>query len=73
MHLYADMRADENTASVKNDPVNHPSHYTSGKIEVIDFIEDQKLNMHLIISLRPLKNTNHTQPSVKKQMPGAVV
>jgi hypothetical protein len=29
-----------------HDPVNHPSHYTSGKIEVIDFIEDQKLNYH---------------------------
>lgn len=26
-----------------NDNVNHPSHYTSGKIEVIDFITDQKL------------------------------
>ena len=25
------------------DNVNHPSHYTSGKIEVIDFITDQKL------------------------------
>lgn len=24
--------------------VNHPSHYNSGKIEVIDFIDDQKLN-----------------------------
>lgn len=32
---------------VQNDPVNHPSHYTSGKIEVIDFIEDQKLPYHL--------------------------
>jgi hypothetical protein len=30
-----------------NDNVNHPSHYTSGKIEVIDFIEDQKLPYHL--------------------------
>ena len=30
-----------------NDPVNHPSHYTSGKIEVIDFIEDQKFPYHL--------------------------
>lgn len=29
-----------------SDNVNHPSHYTSGKIEVIDFIEDQKLDMH---------------------------
>ena len=24
-----------------NDIVNHPSHYTDGKIEVIDFIEDK--------------------------------
>jgi hypothetical protein len=30
-----------------NDPVSHPAHYTSGKIEVIDFIEDQKLPYHL--------------------------
>lgn len=29
-----------------NDPVNHPSHYTDGKIEVLDFIEDKKLNYH---------------------------
>lgn len=28
---------------VETDPVNHPSHYTDGKIEVIDFIEDKKL------------------------------
>ena len=27
--------------------VNHPTHYNSGKIEVIDFIEDQKLNFSL--------------------------
>ena len=31
----------------QNDPVNHPSHYTDGKIEVIDFIEDKKLGFHL--------------------------
>jgi len=30
-----------------NDPVNHPSHYTDGKIEVIDFIEDKGLCYHL--------------------------
>lgn len=29
---------------VLNDPVNHPTHYTKGKIEVADFIADQKLN-----------------------------
>ena len=27
-----------------NDPVNHPSNYTQGKIECIDFIMDKKLN-----------------------------
>lgn len=30
-----------------SDVVNHPSHYTSGKIEVIDFIEDKELNFNL--------------------------
>lgn len=30
-----------------NDNINHPSHYTDGKIEVIDFIEDKKLPYHL--------------------------
>lgn len=29
-----------------NDNVNHPDHYTDGKIEVIDFIEDKGLNFH---------------------------
>lgn len=32
---------------VPSDPVNHPSHYTRGKIEVIEFIEDQRLSYHL--------------------------
>ena len=32
---------------IKNDPINHPSHYTSGKIEVIDFLEDQNFPFHL--------------------------
>ena len=31
----------------KDDPVNHPSHYTTGKIEVIDFLEDQCFPYHL--------------------------
>ena len=35
------------TQTLKDDPVNHPSHYTDGKIEVIDFIEDKKLPYHL--------------------------
>jgi len=30
-----------------NDKINHPTHYTDGKIEVIDYIEDKKFNYHL--------------------------
>lgn len=30
-----------------SDMVNHPPHYTDGKIEVIDFIEDKQLGFHL--------------------------
>ena len=33
--------------ATKEDVINHPSHYTRGKIEVIDFIEDQQLPYHL--------------------------
>ena len=32
---------------MSTDSVNHPSHYNRGKIEVIDFIEDQQLNFSL--------------------------
>lgn len=31
---------------MENDAVNNPSHYTDGKIEVIEFIEDKELNFH---------------------------
>ncbi len=32
---------------MSQDNVAHPSHYNTGKIEVIEFIEDQKLGFHL--------------------------
>lgn len=34
-------------AKKPNDPINHPAHYTTGSIEVIDFIEDKRLGYHL--------------------------
>ncbi len=37
--------ASEKTNSME--AINHPSHYADGKIEVIDFIEDKKLNFNL--------------------------
>ena len=30
----------------KKEAVHHPAHYNTGKIEVIDFIEDQQLGFH---------------------------
>ncbi len=41
-----DMNSTERKFLITDDNVNHPSHYTDGKIEVIDFIEDKKLNYH---------------------------
>ena len=32
---------------MSNDMVNRPAHYTDGKIEVIDYIEDKKLDFCL--------------------------
>ena len=33
-----------NTFAMEQDVVNHPNHYTMGKIEVIDFITDQSMD-----------------------------
>lgn len=35
------------THSYTIDTVNHPPHYNTGDIEVIDFIEDKELGFHL--------------------------
>lgn len=43
LYSEADPEKEEN----KNDLVNHPSHYTDGKIEVIDYIEDKGLGFCL--------------------------
>lgn len=37
----------EEPKAAKHDPVNHPAHYTAGRIEVIEAIEDWKLPYHL--------------------------
>jgi len=41
------------------DPVNHPSHYCTGKIEVIEFIEDQGLGFHLGNALKYICRARH--------------
>lgn len=46
-----------------NDAVNHPSHYTSGKIEVIEYIEDQKLPYHLGNAIKYISRAGKKDPS----------
>ena len=54
-----------------NDAVNHPSHYTDGGIETIDFIEAKKLPYHLgnavkYISRAGKKDQNKTIEDLQK-------
>jgi len=41
------------------DMVNHPPHYTTGKIEVIDFLEDQQLPYHLACVVKYVCRCRH--------------
>ena len=45
-----------------NDAVEHPTHYTSGKIEVIDYIEDQKLPYHLGNAIKYISRAGKKDP-----------
>lgn len=46
-----------------NDIVNHPSHYTDGKIEVIDFIEDKGLNFHRGNAVKYISRAGKKEPA----------
>ena len=47
------------------DMINHPQHYTSGKIEVIDFIEDKGLNFNLGNVVKYVARAGHKKSSGK--------
>lgn len=51
---------DNNTAA--NDPIN-PKHYTDGKIEVIEFIEDKKLGFCLGNAVKYISRAGKKDPS----------
>lgn len=53
----------EGCKSLVNDPVNHPSHYTDGKIEVIDFIEDKKLGFCLGNAVKYIARAGKKDPT----------
>lgn len=47
------------------DVINHPQHYTLGKIEVIDFIEDKELNFNLGNVVKYVARAGHKKSSGK--------
>ena len=47
----------------ENDPVNRPAHYTDGKIEVIDFIEDKKLGFCLGNAIKYIARAGKKDPT----------
>lgn len=54
-----------------HDQVDHPAHYNTGRIEVIEFIEDQKLGYHLGNALKYItragkKNPDKTWEDIEK-------
>ena len=53
---------------MKNDSVNHPSHYTDGKIEVIDFIEDKCLNFHRGNAVKYIARAGKKNPEKESAM-----
>ena len=50
-----------------SDPVNHPAHYTDGKIEVIDFIEDKNLPYHLGNAVKYIARAGKKDPEKESE------
>ena len=60
----ADKHVDLQSVSEKVcDNVNHPDHYNHGKIEVIDFIEDQHLGFHLGNAVKYISRAGRKDPA----------
>ena len=47
---------------MEHDNVNHPSHYTNGNIEVIDFIEAKNLPYHLDNAVKYISRAGKKDP-----------
>lgn len=45
----------------KNNAVRHPAHYTTGRIEVIDFIQDKELDFALGNVVKYVVRAGHKQ------------
>ena len=60
--LFGDKTGTSNE-SPTNDPVNRPSHYTDGKIEVIEFIEDKNLGFCLGNAVKYIARAGKKDPT----------
>lgn len=49
------------------DVVNHPSHYTQGKYEVIDILEDWDLDFHRANAVKYIARAKHKNPAKEAQ------
>lgn len=47
------------------DDINHPSHYTQGDIEIIDYIEDKKLGYRLGNVVKYVSRAGHKDDAIK--------
>ena len=53
--------------SAFEEKVDHPIHYNAGRIEVIDFIEDQNLNFHLGNAVKYISRAGKKDPKKFKE------
>ncbi len=49
----------------QDDPVNHPSHYTYGKIECLDYIEDKGFGFNLGNAVKYITRAGHKKDAVE--------
>lgn len=61
--LFGGENAPAENAPAENDPVNRPSHYTDGKIEVIEFIEDKNLGFCLGNAVKYIARAGKKDPT----------
>ena len=54
-----------NSTIKQYDDINHPSHYTQGNIEVIDYIEDKKLGYRLGNVVKYVSRAGHKDDAIK--------
>jgi len=50
---------------VVDDPINHPPHYTYGKIECLDYIEDKGFDFCLGNAIKYITRAGHKKDAVE--------